>query len=337
MTLGEAVEMLYMEKKLPPHLSEFSSIILINAIYRRTKEAISRERAPLHAWTPTATVQPRPQSRHVSERWPPATPTLSRWRNSACDCLDILHWSANGKAAQRSGLEHHTILYLHLSRLLILTPIAHIQMFASGSSSAQRGAGAPSEQYMSARRHVLQWVVQDQFKARLSIIHCGALFWHVRRYSCDSVIEPFAIYMSTLVLWAYCIFTQFGSAAVETYANQEESSATSPIEETDVEPSFMHLDRPLDDELVQLFVRSGHKISAYVAKVGNINESLAPGRILCEGVRLLARGVVPDAKVEKSADKGDQTKMEYVWGIEASFIESLQRLTRATTDATEAA
>lgn len=81
--------------------------------------------------------------------------TLSKWRNSACDCLDLLHWSANSKAALLSGLESHTILHLHLSRLILLTPTAHIQTFASDSSKRQ-GAGPGNDRYIAARNMILQ-------------------------------------------------------------------------------------------------------------------------------------------------------------------------------------
>ena len=89
--------MLYMEKKLPPNLGEFSTALLINAIYRRTNDAISQERSALNCWIPTATRQRRTDPATIDEGWPPSSQLSSKWRNSACDSLDVLHWSANSK------------------------------------------------------------------------------------------------------------------------------------------------------------------------------------------------------------------------------------------------
>lgn len=62
------------------------------------------------------------------------------------------------------------------------------------------------DRFEHARSQVLQWAIQDQFKAQLSVIHAGALLWHVRRFSTESFMEPFGIYISTLLLWAYIVF-----------------------------------------------------------------------------------------------------------------------------------
>jgi hypothetical protein len=75
------------------------------------------------------------------------------------------------------------------------------------SKSKYLGRAARTAKYARARSHLFQWAIRDQFKARLAIVHAGAMFWHVRRYSTNSFAEPFAIYMSTLVIWAYSVST----------------------------------------------------------------------------------------------------------------------------------
>lgn len=136
-------------------------------------------------------------------------------------------------------------------------------------------------------------------------------------------MEPFAIYMATLVLWAFCVSVQFvGLVAVEKHASHESpSSSRHTAEGSDdlPDPSFIHLDRPLDDELVQTFVRLGHKMSGYITKVGNINDA-EPSKVLNEGIRLLRRDDEPGSEPC------------FTWGIEGSFIESLERLLRATAE-----
>ncbi|KAJ5611065.1 hypothetical protein N7510_007784 [Penicillium lagena] len=334
MTLPESVLMLYMEKKLPPNLGEFSTALLINAIYRRTNDAISQERSALNSWVPTATRQRRTDPATINESWPPSSQLSSKWRNSACDSLDVLHWSANSKTMRLNGVEHPTILHLHLARLIILTPTVHIQAFATHSSSPQTGHGSENKIYITARNQVLQWVGRDQFKARLSVIHCGALFWHVRRHSLDSVMEPFAIYIATLVLWAFCVSFQFaGRNAYEGHVSQQDSSEQ-PLYELP-EPPFILLDRPLDDELVQLFVRMGHRMNGYITRVGNIQDPEAPRKLLQEGIRLLNRdhgSGFPLGDDRQSHRSRTGEPLCHTWGIEASFIEVLSRLVRATVE-----
>ena len=319
------MDLLYIEKRAPPNLGEFSVSLLIHAIFRKTKEVVAWEQSRMTSWTPSNSVR----SRHdTDDNWLPNTAATSRWRNSACDCLDVLHWSANSRTQARSGSEHHTILLLHLSRLVLLAPTKHIQALANISTN-QNQTTADGGNHATARDQVLQWVVRDQYKARLCIVHCGALFWHVRRYSCDSVIEPFAIYIATLVLWVFSVSTQFvGQDAIHSYASCETPAAPSHPEDDSV-PGFLHLDRPLDDELVQAFVRTGYKMSGFIMGVGNIQGTGAPGKIVREGLRLLGRST----QVPERQGHGDKLKDGecFTWGIEGPYMESLRQMAQAST------
>lgn len=362
-TLLQALEMMYMEKRLPPNLSEFSTTLLILAIYRKNKEVIQAQQTELSMWIPQAKIQARtPQIVKCSgETWPPSSPLLSKWRNTACDSLDILHWSANSKIARAGGWEHPTVLQLHLSRLLILAPTESMQDLASlslkGLTSTGTGWATRTARNVRARNRLLQWAIRDQFKARLAIIHAGALFWHARRYSTNSFIEPFAIYISTLVIWAYSVSTQLvkaqnndiisqqstgllpSRASADTDVSQQisagigQSDSAQPEEyESDPEPSFIHLDRPCDDELVQIYVRLGNKTSGYMSGVGNICAPGAPTKILHEGIRLLVGE--PGQKRWEATSQGrpappipvELAEESYTWGIELSFTRLLRCL-----------
>ncbi|KAH6855849.1 hypothetical protein B0I37DRAFT_64372 [Chaetomium sp. MPI-CAGE-AT-0009] len=357
--LLDAVEMLYIEKRLPPYLTEFGAILLIHGILRRTREAITQTQTQLCSWIPTANVQQRAGQRsRNAESWPPATPLLSRWRNSACDCLDILHWRANAKAAGSAGWEHPTILHLHVSRLVLLTPTGPLHTLAVLAGDA---TCTSNPQYVEARAVVLRWAIHDCFKARLSVVHAGAVFWHVRRYSSGMFLEPFAVYMSTLVLWAYSISAQSAKHRDQRH-NQRSAENTStasisgniaygtggpsPIvevtpasaaeEDETVEPSFIHLDRPCDDEVVQTYIRKGTQISADMARVGNITDDGAAAKILQEGLRLLSAGtklpptVAPAEQVaSRSREGSNATITPGQWGAEQSFAGVLESLIRA--------
>lgn len=204
---------------------------------------------------------------------------------------------------------------------------------------------------MEARKELLRWVVQDHFKSRLAIIHAGALYWNVRRYRYGSTIEPFAIYLATLVIWAYG-FVNSGLQREELQRQAERASGSmvttaekpleAPMQESSpsnypvpisqlsnptrqldqlslaVEPSFLHLDRPIDDELVQLFVKEGNKMTGYMVHIGDIRGPDAAVKVLREGARLLTSGVhQPD--MEDAAAGG-------TWGLADKYAHQLQAL-----------
>lgn len=335
--------MLYIEKRLPESLSEFSTILIIHSIWRRTKEVINQNRTRLANWIPSAAIQAREaQQSALTETWPPSNPTLSKWRNSACDCLDILHWRANAKAASAGGSEHPTIMYLHLSRLILLTPVAQIQTLATNPRNTNATNLAANPGYTEASNHVLKWAMNDSFKARLAIIHAGALFWHIRRYSRKSFLEPFAIYMATLIIWAYSISVQFarqqeefqaaplmeGPLSPEATACQQPTTPTQD-EELCSELPFFFLDRPCDDEMVQMYLRFGNKMSAHMARVGVVTQASAPSRILQEGIRLLANGTVSGGSISVAGAGGQDTPEISTWGAEQTYMEVLVALAQA--------
>ncbi|KAJ4288479.1 hypothetical protein N0V90_011715 [Kalmusia sp. IMI 367209] len=265
-TLADALETMYVEKKLPPDLGELSMGILINAIYRNTKDILVRDQTRLNSWTPTALPQRRSEIPSVQQDWLPTTRLATKWRNSACDCLDILHWPANSKAARCSGFEHPTILQLHLARLIILTPTSSIETFAAGPGSRNLSSTDLNDDqaFAIARVQVLQWLPEV-------------------------------------------------SKAI-TYGSDENP-----------EPSFLHLDRPLDDELVQTYVRVGNKMSAYIANVGSIRDQVAPTRILKEGISLLAKHSQTVSGTDKKPAARPQDPI-CTWGIERSYTNLLSNL-----------
>jgi hypothetical protein len=330
LTLMNALELIYIEKRLPPHLGEFSNLLLVNAIYRNTHSILLREHTQLNSWIPSAVVKRLVNDDPPSNQplWFPTSPTSTKWRNSACDSLDVLHWPANSRIAERSGSEDHIILHLHLARLIILTPAEHIQNLASTMIAAHQNPGISGNNSRLTTRHgILQWAVRDRYKARLSIIHCGALFWHIRRYSRNSILEPYAIYLATLVLWAFCTSMQL----------PEVLDAIAQDCESDPEPRFLHVDRPLDDELVQTFVRVGHKMSAYISNVGNILDEGAPTKILKEGISLLREDSYTSDETDPHSkrDAPQTIAANYTWGIEESYAKVLGDLVLATSDHNE--
>lgn len=194
--------------------------------------------------------------------------------------------------------------------------------------------------------------------------HAGALLWHVRRYSSNSFLEPFAIYAATLVIWGYSVSIQIfrrhhqgesqarqydtmRATAISPQASVLEDTAATSESEDDPEPSFIHLDRPCDDEMVQTFVRCGHKMTGHMLRVGDICAPSAPKRILKEGVRLLAckgdteasAGQRPQTQSTQRQQSGAGAESKHqgeqgpeAWGLERLFVGVLESLIEATGD-----
>lgn len=284
LSLYSAIQLLYIEKRLVPDIGEFGDVLLLHAIYQRTWEVAYYYRRPLSNWTPTASKEPRDAVVPNGSVWLPAIPVYSKWRNSACDCLDVLHWAANGKIAKASGLEPPAVLHLHAGRIVLLVPYKELRTMAT---SLARGTITWGEHESCAEwQYIWRWAKHDQHKARLSIIHAGALLWHVRRYSTNSFHEPVVIFLATLTLWAYGYCTRaLKQQHSDTAEKRPEPDPSAPLPP---DPTFVHLDRPCDDELVQLFVREGHTMQGNVTGVGDICGSNGPERVLKVGAGVLA-------------------------------------------------
>ncbi|KAG4429874.1 hypothetical protein IFR05_014642 [Cadophora sp. M221] len=289
-SLHDTIKLAYIEKRLQSSTGEFSRILCVHALFHRTWEVEEYFKQSLTLWTPTAEKQNIETIEGSLPMWLPGNPTYSKWRNSACDCLDILHWHANSVIGAASGMEHPTVLHLHLARVILLTPIQQILDLTKLLIDTSAPSNEP--QIVSLRRHIRRWALEDQHKARLATIHAGVLFWHVRRYSSDAFHEPSSVLLATLSLWAYGTFaphTPPKRPNPNANANNSTSPGSAPLdsdqdaEATSLFPTSIQLDRPADDELVQLFVKRGQSMRANITGVGNLCSAKGPLRVLNEG------------------------------------------------------
>ncbi|KAK1545823.1 hypothetical protein CPAR01_03325 [Colletotrichum paranaense] len=265
-------------------------------------------------------------------------PEYAEWRDYTCDCLDLLHWDAVGFIAQQSMFESPSILHLHLSRLLILAPVEALLRCAQTNATGTSIESLPHSIYASLEDRtawhttILSWVREDRYKARLVVIHAGAILWHVRRFSSHPIVEPFAVFLAALTLWA---FGRFGprrertcssltcSQHTERFPSDEIPSTTGPSPCTDSSntsspaagnssintnpsqnrrpastrcevsltkrrmPRMLQLDRPLDDEFVQYFIRYGGNTQLFLEGVDDLCSEEGPAQILEEASRIL--------------------------------------------------
>lgn len=284
-TLNEALQALYIEKNLPKERGEFARILIIHGLYQRMWEVEKYLSNPLSHWEPTANRQASSDVLPTTPIWLPSIPTFTKWQNSACDCLDVLHWQANATIGQASGLEHPTVLHLHLARIVLLAPHAEITNLAKAMTSS---ANRNSDEMLTNKRLIQRWAIQHQYKARLAIIHAGVVFWHVRRYSVDGFYEGPAVALAALTLWAFGTFSNKKALSRSTSRRPQQRETREDSEQSDdAACNIILLDRPADDEIVQQFIRNGHNMKAHVAG-SDLYASKGPERTLRQGCKLLA-------------------------------------------------
>ncbi|KAL1600846.1 hypothetical protein SLS60_007234 [Paraconiothyrium brasiliense] len=318
-TLQESLQQLYVSKRLPRDRGEFARILMIHGLYHRLWDVSRYYSNPLSSWEPTG----KQEEYNVCDPvWLPSVPAFSKWQNSTCDALDILHWQANATIGQQSGYEHPTVLHLHFARVALLVPCEQLLTMAKYRTGLYGIDQAGAEE---ATQQIQRWAVQHQFKARLAAIHAGVLFWHVRHHSADAFYEAPMVALAAMTLWAFGTFArrsagnaveQHWSVAPQTTADQQGTTATTEIPardqaipnstDDDSVCEIILLDRPTDDELVQQFIRRGHKMKAHITGVGDLYGSEGPTRVLMKGHKLL-------------------TTLK-CWGIRSEWLDLLDRL-----------
>ncbi|TXC06529.1 hypothetical protein FocTR4_00010733 [Fusarium oxysporum f. sp. cubense] len=302
-TLEVAISELFRERTAKADLGEFSRILLLHAVYQEYTTVSTYCKRPLSSWIPQNNPEPRnDETQHLQL-------SDSNWRNAALDCVDTLHWAANATIASLLGAEHPTVLHLHFSRVVLLVPrraIITLVKYLKAPEHSRKEAASQKEA-LQAEREISEWAQQDGSKARLAALHCGCFFWHVRRYAKMTFYEPPCVFWATLTLWAYSVFCS--KSRRPGGGEMRSGSVTrqiSPDRSDDENPTFIRLDRPNDDEMVQLFVRTG-VLKAYISGVGDIYSASAPKRILKEGKRVLE-------------------SVALAWGRNREYLELLQAL-----------
>lgn len=294
-TLEKVLRVLYVEKRLLQGIGDFARVLIIHGLYCQTWDVARLLDRPLLRWTPSAQKENAESQQLTGTAWLPQIPLYNQWRNAACDCLDVLHWIANSDIA-KTGTENSTVLHLHFARIVLLAPYETIRQLAELLASEDIRHGNAADRLQEYCQQIQRWITDDQFKARLALVHCGVVFWHVRRYATDAFYEPTKVFLATLVVWAYgslCPQPQqreplngASRASMSTSAHDRLHDGEEWSSDLD-DISSIRLDRPTDDELVQIFIKRGRSIKATIMGVGNITAANGPARMLREGCKLL--------------------------------------------------
>ncbi|KAF5649999.1 transcription factor ZMS1 [Fusarium sp. NRRL 52700] len=310
-TVPEVTLKLWRELKSQHSPNSFATIVIIHMLVYRRWSANEYLADALRDIPQTN----QPNIVHAPERkYLGSVPEYIKWRNQCCDCLDVLHWGALSLSAKAEGLEDPVLLHLHLARLSLLAPVQDLFAFADQNTLSGVIHMTPSSLYrhgtssLEPRQTIKIWATQDRYKARLAVIHAGAVLWHVRRYSSDSIIEPFALFLASLVLWAYGqtsnirkLYDSAYTVAQCPLSDNEDSMSSANTTHGSVGshamrdyrssrrrmPSAMQLDRPMDDELVQYFIRSGEDLRLPLEGVDDLCAAEGPSQILQEVSSLL--------------------------------------------------
>lgn len=296
-SLPRAMQEIYIDKHLPRERSEFARALMIHALFHRSWDVERYFADPLSQWQPVAAKQ---QSSGILKDpvWLPANPVFARWQNSTCDVLDILHLQANAATARANGHEHPAILHLHLARIVLLAPCKEIVSLARLLVDSDKHHIARNNMLIAAQTDAIrQWAIRHQFKARLSVVHAGALFWHVRRYATDAFYEAPAVALAALTLWAFGAFASSASVRrgirnletipMETGTPMERDAFDDENDELEDMCDVILLDRPIDDELIQTFIKSGGSMEARLGGVGNLYDAEGPETVLIQGCKIL--------------------------------------------------
>lgn len=300
-TLVKATQEIYIEKKLPHRRGEFARVLMIHALFHRMWEVERYFSNPLSQWEPVAVPQVC-NAMLENDIWLPANGKFAKWQNSTCDVLDILHWQANATIGRADSFEHPTVLHLHAARIILLTPHQDIVKLSRllTASDGQAGETDSCVHLEATSKSIRRWAIEHQYKARLSVIHAGSVFWHLRRYPLHAPYEASAVALASLILWAFAVFTGASSLVYANEALEERRASTltfkSYKEQTEDTGEAMEtgsvilLDRPTDDELVQAFIRRGDSMEPHLGGVGNLYLPEGPELVLLQGCKILEQG-----------------------------------------------
>lgn len=328
---------LFERLELVESMSQFASLGCIYALFHRHWDLVRHFQAPLSI--------SRDDDAHrtshglAATAYPPAIADFTRWRNKACDYMDVLHWEALGESAKAGGWEGPIFLKLHLARLVLLAPVKELLTLAEELIPDGRFVQLPHnvawqrKDLTRCRQVVSTWARADRYKARLVVVHAGAAFWHIRRYASDSFVQPFTLYLAAIALFYFARLSMAAEKERQIPSNMAPASATttseeqnppqlenssasnpasnyshspedvaihSPSETTRPQPQKQprmpanyHIDRPVDDELVQHFVRYGEASTKLCAEgIDDLCSAGGARAILLEAAALLETGNV---------------------------------------------
>lgn len=178
-TLTSAISQIFQQKQVRAEIGEFGRILLLHGVYHELHRVRLYFQRPMSVWTPGSALPHHDQpatGADISEAvpgevgpdsppWLSETPVFAAWRNAALDCVDVLHWWANGIIALQSGIEHPTVFHLHFSRTVLLVPVQEIVLLVTSITNLEcsyEHQEASPNTLLEAEKEVIRWAHQDE-------------------------------------------------------------------------------------------------------------------------------------------------------------------------------
>ncbi|KAH0278534.1 hypothetical protein KCU91_g2394, partial [Aureobasidium melanogenum] len=286
MSLTTLLRSIYQQQPLTQELGDFAQIVAVHAVCRRTLEI------GYNILDPLSGLDAGQHHRGESVRdiyWLPSDPEYQKWRNKALDCLDTLHWGTHGVIARLQGLEPPAVLHLHMSRLVLLVPYQDVYdlmcevVSSHGNDASFAHVGNSRSRREDLVAKIWLWISKDHYKSRLAIVHAGAMFWYIRHHGTGNILEPTSLFVASVILWAYGSFVPLLQASTD-----ENPPVTSRVDmDEEFDPTMIQIDRPCDDELIQIFIRRGNSMQPHMLGVGNICQPGGAHNVLKVGAKLI--------------------------------------------------
>lgn len=297
----DIIRKLYVHK-IPTPVSDFEMLLSVHAILQQTWGIQRHVNQNLTYFDPDInSIGTSSNSDLATPAWPPSNPLFRKWRDSACECFDVLYNSAH-KVGPFLDIEPSNAVHIHLAQLLLLAPFYHIIRLACNIAGLNKGVPLPSTaSHALEDQHIIKsWMETDLPKVRQCLVHSGMIFWHARRLSVENFYEPTAAAFATFISWAACKYSPDISGKVFSSSKRRVAEAENNGSSSEEENDFMIilLDRPSDQELVRSFIQSGQEMQAVMEGVGNLSSSGASRKVLKKGLKMLEqmtgwrRGVV---------------------------------------------
>ena len=212
-----------------------------------------------------------PLTQHLS----PLADTTCRWRlqdqwRSMLDKLAAHPIMANESSPMAATVRNHTYHVM----LLVYAPLTELLAFAGAEVSS-------SDKKEVIHQKLLAWIQDDNGRiVRRAILYASIIFNYIRTSSKSAFFEPFALLISTLTIWVYIQL----KPTLET--NVQPHIWRASISEREKQKT-VRLDKPKDEQMVQMWIEDGAGLRGHISDVGNIMGPGAGQRLLQVACRAL--------------------------------------------------
>lgn len=255
--LHTALRDLKSERDISPAVGDLARIMIVQAVFATTWSVRRAFNNPL--------IQQLSPLAETPRRWH----LQGQWR-SMLDTLAAHPMMADESSTMASTVRCQT----HHVTLLVYAPLTELLAFAGAEVSS-------SDKKEVIHQKLLAWVQDDNGRvARRAVLHASIIFNLIRTNSKSAFFEPFALLISTLTIWVYIQLKPTLDANVQTQIRR------ASISEREKQKT-VRLDKPKDEQAMQMWVEDGADLRGHISDVGNIAGPGAGQRLLQVACKML--------------------------------------------------